>query len=53
MQAELTSNEGTFALHTDIRSIEDDVVVTAQGHENLNAALPKAPDELEALVSER
>ena len=33
--------------------IEDDVVVTTQGHENLNAALPKAPDELEALVSER
>ncbi|MEE2679730.1 MAG: aminopeptidase P N-terminal domain-containing protein [Myxococcota bacterium] len=33
--------------------IEDDVVVTKDGHENLNAALPKEPDELEALVSER
>ena len=33
--------------------IEDDIVVTRDGHENLNAALPKAPDELEALVSER
>ncbi|MBT38710.1 MAG: M24 family metallopeptidase [bacterium] len=33
--------------------IEDDVVVTEDGHENLNAALPKTPDELEALVSER
>ena len=33
--------------------IEDDVVVTRDGHENLNAALPKAPDELEALVCER
>ena len=32
--------------------IEDDVVVTPDGHENLNAAIPKAPDELEALVSE-
>ncbi len=33
--------------------IEDDVVVTADGHENLTAAIPKAPEELEALVSER
>ncbi len=32
--------------------IEDDVAVTPDGHENLNAAIPKAPDELEALVSE-
>jgi Xaa-Pro aminopeptidase len=30
--------------------IEDDVVVTANGHENLCAAIPKRPDELEALV---
>ena len=28
------------------------MVVTPDGHENLNAAIPKAPDELEALVSE-
>ncbi len=33
--------------------IEDDVVVTAEGHENLTAAIPKEPDELEALVSDR
>jgi Xaa-Pro aminopeptidase len=33
--------------------IEDDVIVTADGHENLSAAIPKAPDELEALVSDR
>jgi Xaa-Pro aminopeptidase len=33
--------------------IEDDVVITADGHENLTAAIPKAPDELEALVGER
>ena len=33
--------------------IEDDVVITADGHENLNTALPKHPDEIEALVSQR
>ncbi len=27
--------------------IEDDVVVTASGHENLNTAIPKAPEEVE------
>ena len=32
--------------------IEDDVIVTESGHENLNAAVPKHPDELEALVAE-
>ncbi len=32
--------------------IEDDVVITADGHENLNTAIPKAPDDLEALVRE-
>jgi Xaa-Pro aminopeptidase len=31
--------------------IEDDVVVTEDGHENLTAALPKAPDDLEALAA--
>lgn len=31
--------------------IEDDVVVTEDGHENLTASIPKAPDELEALVA--
>ena len=30
--------------------IEDDVAVTADGHEVLTAALPKDPDEIEALV---
>jgi len=30
--------------------IEDDVVITATGHENLNADLPKRPDDVEALV---
>lgn len=30
--------------------IEDDVVVTPDGHENLTADIPKRPDELEALV---
>ncbi len=32
--------------------IEDDVTITADGHENLNAALPKAPEELEALIAD-
>jgi Xaa-Pro aminopeptidase len=32
--------------------IEDDVVITEDGHENLSAATPKQPDELEALVRE-
>jgi Xaa-Pro aminopeptidase len=30
--------------------IEDDVVVTTDGHENLNSALPKEPGDVEALV---
>lgn len=30
--------------------IEDDVAVTGGGHENLSAAIPKRPDEVEALV---
>jgi len=30
--------------------IEDDVVITPAGHENLTAGIPKDPDELEALV---
>ncbi len=33
--------------------IEDDILVTASGHENLSAALPKHPDEIEALVGDR
>ncbi len=33
--------------------IEDDVLITAGGLENLTAAIPTAPDDLEALVSER
>jgi Xaa-Pro aminopeptidase len=33
--------------------IEDDVAITTDGHENLTAAIPKAPDELEALVADR
>ena len=28
--------------------IEDDVIVTADGHENLCAAIPKRPDDVEA-----
>jgi Xaa-Pro aminopeptidase len=28
--------------------IEDDILVTANGHENLTAAIPKAPAEVEA-----
>ena len=32
--------------------IEDDVLITTEGHENLTAAVPKDPDELEALVAE-
>jgi Xaa-Pro aminopeptidase len=31
--------------------IEDNVVVTTDGHENLNSALPKQPDDVEALVA--
>ena len=30
--------------------IEDDVVVSEDGHENLTAAIPKRPDDVEALV---
>jgi Xaa-Pro aminopeptidase len=33
--------------------IEDDVVITPDGHENLTASIPKDPDELEALVTGR
>jgi len=32
--------------------IEDDVTITADGYENLTAAIPKAPDELAALVGD-
>jgi Xaa-Pro aminopeptidase len=32
--------------------IEDNVVITDGGHENLTAAIPKAPDELESLVDD-
>ena len=31
--------------------IEDDVVITEDGHENLNSAIPKRIDEVEALVA--
>jgi len=31
--------------------IEDDVVITASGHENLTSAIPKDPDEVEAMVA--
>jgi Xaa-Pro aminopeptidase len=31
--------------------IEDDVLVTADGHENLSAALPRSPDDVEAWMS--
>ena len=30
--------------------IEDDVVITTDGHENLSAAIPKLPADVEALV---
>ena len=30
--------------------IEDDVLITEHGHENLTGALPKDPEEIEALV---
>ena len=33
--------------------IEDDVAITQDGHENLSAGIPKDPDEIEALVSNR
>jgi len=33
--------------------IEDDVAITRDGHENLTAAIPKDPDEIEALVANR
>ena len=32
--------------------IEDDVLVTVDGHEVLTAAVPKAPDEIEALMAQ-
>ena len=33
--------------------IEDDIAITQNGHENLTAAIPKDPDEIEALVANR
>jgi len=33
--------------------IEDDIAITESGYENLTAAIPKAPDELEAAVGDR
>src|SRR5690606_23989883 len=33
--------------------IEDDVLVTADGHRNLSGRIPSAPDDLEALVGSR
>ena len=33
--------------------IEDDVVITDEGHENLTSAVPTDPGEIEALVAER
>ena len=33
--------------------IEDDVAITTSGYENLSAAIPKDPDEVEALVASR
>lgn len=33
--------------------IEDDVLITASGHENLTAACPKRVDEIEAIMAER
>jgi Xaa-Pro aminopeptidase len=32
--------------------IEDDVVVTETGHENLTAAIPKHPDDVEAWMAD-
>ena len=32
--------------------IEDDIAVTAQGAENLSAALPRDPDEIEAWMAD-
>ena len=31
--------------------IEDDVLVTADGHENLSAAMPRSSDEVEAWLA--
>ena len=33
--------------------IEDDIVITADGHENLTGSIPREPDDLEALVADR
>jgi Xaa-Pro aminopeptidase len=33
--------------------IEDDVAITSDGHENLTAAIPKTPEDVEALVGGR
>jgi Xaa-Pro aminopeptidase len=32
--------------------IEDDVVITSEGYENLTSAIPKQPDDVEAWVRE-
>jgi Xaa-Pro aminopeptidase len=33
--------------------IEDDILVTGSGHENLTAAIPRVADEIEALLAQR
>ena len=57
----LTVEPGLYIAHnaedsavSDFRGIgvrlEDDVAITLDGHENLNSAIPKTPDEVEAWV---
>ena len=38
---------GAQVLALGVAGSEDDVLVTADGHENLTAAVPKLPDEVE------
>jgi Xaa-Pro aminopeptidase len=48
-------NRGELAKFADVRGIriEDDVLVTSEGHDVLTAALAKHPDEVEQLMGER
>ena len=47
----LTVNPGVYLPHEALGiRIEDDVLVTAEGHEVLSAAAPRRPEEVEAVM---
>ena len=46
-------NEVPEAFHNMGIRIEDDILITETGHENMTAAVPKAIDDIEALMAAR